>query len=342
MNKNVLLFLLFIMSITLIGCFDVVYHENLVVYDKQEVLEIAKEKYQIGKFYFINYELYHEIPFEVNNSNNYEMAITSFVGVNGGHDIQGMYANFICYLAYGIDDNGNHKFIYYNTNLDKNEEIADTIGASDYPYSCNFEDIASSIDTINYPRLRDKLSFLKNLNPSSDVTYLIDEKLTLRFQVKGLVPNCTSFQMTFDKNNGKTIFDIYCFNRNEAQLYFSTNPNSTLAIITDDNYQEYLPLSFEITVKNNPYDKYYYFLVTITLDNKDYSFLNLYMNINLNVTLIIDGQEEKVVVNWDPNYYQYGDDSFIINYYSDKTYHALAYEVKEFHWAVDKISGCLK
>ena len=342
MKKNVLLFLLFLMSITLIGCFEVVHHENLVVHDKNEVLEIAKEKYQIEKFYFTDYRINHDIPFVINNSNNYKKAITSFAGVNGGHDIQGMYKNFICYLAYGIDVNGNHKFIYYNTNLDKNDEIIDTIGASDYPYACNFEEIASSIDTIEYPLLKEKLSFLKKINQSSDITYIIGEELTLDFQVEKLVPNVIRFQMTFDKHNGITVFDIYCFSRNESKLYYSTNPNSTLATINNDNYQEYLPLSFDITTRNNPYENYYYFLVTVTLDNKDYTFLNLYMNIILDVTLMIDGKEEKVVVTWEPTYYKYGDDSFIINYYSDKTKDVSSYEIKEYIWTVDYISGCLK
>lgn len=128
--------------LTLVSC-DYTKHPDMVEYSIDEVLEIAKEKCNITSWIFINNKMngkYKDGQLEsfndikIINPENIDISFTSFAGKNGNHDIQGMYSNFICYYALGIDNNDNPKFIFYNTNLNKDAVIADTIGMSDYPF----------------------------------------------------------------------------------------------------------------------------------------------------------------------------------------------------------------
>ena len=140
-----------LITLLLTACLDYKKYPDMVEYDKTEVLDLAKAKYGIKSFVFTDEELHGEKHYDENdgvsvslytkkfgtdfiNGDNIEAAFTSFAGKNGNHDIQGMFRYFLCYVALGVSEDGQAKFIYYNLNLDKDAEIADTIGCSDYPY----------------------------------------------------------------------------------------------------------------------------------------------------------------------------------------------------------------
>lgn len=141
----------FVFTLLLSGCFDSTVYPDMVEYDSTEVLAVAKSKYDIKSFAFTHGELHgkkhydEETGFSVAlytkrfgddfiNGDNIDAALTAFAGKNGGHDIQGIYMNFLCYVALGVRTDGQAKFIYYNLNLNKDAVIEDTIGCSDYPY----------------------------------------------------------------------------------------------------------------------------------------------------------------------------------------------------------------
>ncbi|MCH5171463.1 MAG: hypothetical protein J1F31_01325 [Erysipelotrichales bacterium] len=153
MRKIITIICTFVLALTLSSCFfeRIKIHPNMVEYNENTVLETAKEKYDIKSFIFTNRKIHGETRYDESdqfivsfrtssfnsnfiNGDNIELAFTSFAGKNGGHDIQGMYYDFLCYVALGLNTEGIAKFIYYNLNLDKDAEIVNTIGCSDYPY----------------------------------------------------------------------------------------------------------------------------------------------------------------------------------------------------------------
>ena len=167
MKKTACIFSLILSVFCLSSCFGSTTFPNMVEYTEDEVLEIASEKYEIDSYIFTDLEFYGIVTsdesgnFELENyscnmsvdfinGDNVKTAFTSFAGKNGGHDIQGMYRDFLCYVALGINENGDTKYVYYNTNLDKYAKIADTIGSSDYPFDVLPSDIDSNFfDTLS-------------------------------------------------------------------------------------------------------------------------------------------------------------------------------------------------
>ncbi len=111
-------------------------------YSLEDVYNAAKEKYNLVNFvYEVGIEWHFEqgkigttfgLPFELVNANNVDVAINSFAGENGNYDTQMENVYFACYINIAQDVNGDYKFVFYNTNIIYDENIADTIGMSDY------------------------------------------------------------------------------------------------------------------------------------------------------------------------------------------------------------------
>ncbi len=208
-----------------VGCPAVTQFPDMVEYTADEVLAVAKEKYGIVEWLLTDGELRGEmerredgsfsiwthrepVQFGANfvGGDNLDAALSAFAGKNGGHDIQGMYADFICYVAIGKTANGAVKYIYYNVNLHKTAKIADTIGASDYTFDVLPTEITK--DTFSVPSDWQEMTRYLNRHfvdrKALNYTYS-GERLSLVYHdlPNGLVT------MEFYKESGKIVYDLY-------------------------------------------------------------------------------------------------------------------------------------
>lgn len=241
--KKSLLFLPFLFTIScLSSCFgSVTTYPNMVEYSNSEVLEVVKEKYDIDKFLFTDmpikgkvnkneeeiyeYTLYSSISNNFINPDNIEKAFTSFAGKNGNHDVQGHYRYFLCYCALGITKDNQAKYLYYNTNIDKNENIKSTIGSSDY----NQEVLPNEITENTYGDLSSWNDMYLYINKHFRIggNYLgfdySKDRLSLSYNERyhGLVT------MEFYKENANVVCDLYYAEdekkEDERYLVYSTS-----------------------------------------------------------------------------------------------------------------------
>ena len=244
MKKIFLLLLIVLTTFTLSSCFlfgDFTTHPDMVEYTEKEVLEVAGKKYGITEWVFngskimgkasydtegaFSLEFYNDGQFstEFVNGDNIEAAMKSFAGKNGNHDIQGMYSHFLCYVALGKCSDGSLKFVYYNTNIHKDTEIADTIGASDYTFEVLPSEITNDLFTVDskWTSMQLFLNDYKDGHPRG--FYYSGERLTRRRVIKYY----DYVELEFYKENGEVVYDIY-YTRDEAKpderrLIYSTS-----------------------------------------------------------------------------------------------------------------------
>ncbi len=256
MKKILIAFLTTFFCLTLTSCFETTKFPDMVEYSEEEVLEVAKEKYNIKRFYYtgvrVNKKDYEKEEFSYDNfdccgilnnlvnPNNVEVALTSFAGKNGGHDIQGMFRYFACYVALGIDEDNNAKFIYYNTNINKNKKIEDTIGSSDYPYDLHPSKINTRfMDEITMDWLRAYFKKMYNDEISIKGLYYCFDKPT----IITYLGSRDIHMIQFYEENNKTVFDIF---RIELDDHYYTN-----------NINEYITNQELIYSTSNQYEIYY-------------------------------------------------------------------------------------
>ncbi len=220
MKKFIIALFLLITPFILVGCFDYTEFPDMVEYEESAVLDIAKEKYNIESFIFTSDDIRGEVDKtdesklaflyitptygdEFLNSDNVEVAFTSFAGKNGNHDIQGMYSHFLCYAALGITSDGEAKFIYYNTNIHKDAKIADTIGSSDYPYDILPNEITDSIHSVDgqWLQMNQFLSKVKNRSP-----VYTEDCLSKIFKTEH---DNEKVVVKYYRENGNIVYDIY-------------------------------------------------------------------------------------------------------------------------------------
>ena len=226
MKKTSIILLIFLTTFTLSSCFlfgDVTTHPDMVEYTEDEILDVAKEKYSITEWIFTGTEItgktwydsegdfclkfYNDGQFgtEFMNGDNIEAAMQAFAGKNGNHDIQGRYSIFLCYVALGECADGSMKFVYYNTNIHKDAEIADTIGASAYTFDVSPAEITDSLFDVpsNWYQMRNFLKDFKGANSRGFV--YSGERLTIR-----RMESYYSYVVTeFYKEDGKVVCDLY-------------------------------------------------------------------------------------------------------------------------------------
>ncbi len=262
----VILVMLFVVGFALVGCFDYTEFPDMVEYDEETVLETAKAKYGIDHFIYtsdqlhgkvdksdgvkIEYLLHDSYSTEFINPSDTDSALTAFAGKNGNHDIQGMYNYFLCYIALGITEDGNAKFIYYNTNIHKDAELADTIGASDYPYDILPSDITDGIYQVN----GNWLAMNTFLNKVKGKGYrYTEQRLTKSFESdsggRGLV------DVVYYRENDKVAYDIYYSEPvngeydkyEEASLIYSTSERyGVLYYYYGFDKTEYFDIEFKV------------------------------------------------------------------------------------------------
>jgi len=211
----------------------------MVEYTENEVLEIASEKYGIDSYIFTDLEFNGIVTsgegesFEIKNyssnistdfinGDNVKNALTSFAGKNGGHDIQGMYQDFLCYIALGTTENGEAKYVYYNTNLDKYAKITDTIGSSDYP----FDVLPSEIDSDLFASLSQwtdmylYLSYFSEKSESYSYDFSGDKLAMMRLE-----PGEEYSRIEYYLEDGNIAYDLYYLPEKDISklVYSSSN-----------------------------------------------------------------------------------------------------------------------
>ena len=226
MKKILIILLIVLTTFTLSSCFlfgDVTTHPDMVEYTEGEILEVAKEKYGVTEWIFTGtaimgeawydaegafcLEFYNDGQFstEFVNGDNIEAAMQAFAGKNGNHDVQGMYSHFLCYVSLGECADGSMKFVYYNTNIHKDAEITDTIGASDYIFDVSPTEINDSLFDVpsNWHEMRRFLEEFKGGNPRGFC--YSGERLTRR-RMKSYYSYIVE---EFYKEDGKVVCDLY-------------------------------------------------------------------------------------------------------------------------------------
>ena len=198
-------------------------HPDMVEYTEEEILKIAGQKYGVTRWIFTGNDLRGDAEYNAEgvfcvklyeqqfsadfvNGSNVEAALQAFAGKNGGHDVQGMYESFLCYVALAECADGSLKFIHYNTNLHKDAKISDTIGASDYTFEVSPEEITDSLFEIPsywHQNNLDLNNHFKSLTPKG-LDYS-GERLSASYHDRygGLS------EAEFYKENGGIVLDLY-------------------------------------------------------------------------------------------------------------------------------------
>ena len=247
MKKTLALLLILATTFLLTSCFlfgGVTTHPDMVEYTEEEILEVAKEKYGMIKWIFTSTEIMGEASYDAEgvftldfygspysdqfstkfiNGDNTEAAMQAFAGKNGGHDVQGRYSHFLCYVALGECADGSLKFVYYNTNIHKDAEIADTIGASDYTFEVLPTEITNDLFTVDskWTSMQLFLNDYKDGHPRG--FYYSGERLTRRRNAKynGYI------EFEFYKEGNEVVYDIYYTKDDEKpeerRLVYSTS-----------------------------------------------------------------------------------------------------------------------
>ena len=226
MKKMLALLLIVLTTFTLSSCFlfgQVTTHPDMVEYTEEQVLGVAKEKYGITEWIFTGTEIMGKASYDANgvfalvfyddgqfgteftNGDNIEAAMQAFAGKNGGHDIQGRYSHFLCYVALGECADGSLKFVYYNTNIHIDATIADTVGASDYTFEVLPTEITNELFTVDtrWISMQSFLNDYKNGHPRG--FYYSGERLTRRRNEKynGYI------EFEFYKEDGMVVYDVF-------------------------------------------------------------------------------------------------------------------------------------
>ena len=298
MKKILTIFILGIFLL-LIGC-DYTYDPNIVSYTHEEALQLAEEKYDIDEWIFTKQQIRREILFEIVEGDNANEAIEAFAGVNGNHDIQGMFSEHKCFLSYGITKNNEHKFIYYNISINKKTDLAKAIGASKYPYSCTYEDINTAIDNIDSLYVKKKLDYLKK-EAYDDLHYLLDEELTFKINFSDV---SYYVGLKIYKEDDQVVVDIINFDDAKKTIFYSSSKNYQYQLdeINNNNSASYFDPQIRIEGIYNDakkiYNYYAYFYVTEKMDI-DLMKVNASINVKFNYT--VNGENKDYDVDWSIN-----------------------------------------
>ena len=308
-------------------------YPDMVEYTQTQILEVAKEKYSITEWIYIDSELRgrtwytdtgafkietHDTQYSGNlvNGDNTEKALTAFAGKKGGHDVQGLYGNFLCYVALGKCADDTLKFIYYNTNIHKDAEIADTIGASDYTLEVLPTEINNSLFTAPYEWLEMQL-FLNRFMDANPRSFIYSGKrLKLQKNYGGIV------ELEFYKENGEVVYDVYF---DKAQ---DDEEERRLVYSTSDRY--------DVIYNYYGVDKSQYFNITQTVTQSPYEqdVMVLWGNVE---TKENDGTVIYSNIGYRATYQKLGNDGELIEAVSsDNAYDKLSFERG---YGMEKIDG---
>lgn len=266
MKKIALIFIILVSIFTLSSCilFDsVTVFSNMKEYSEEEVLLVARDKYSVAEWIFIggylrgdvtksdeNVEIslhWEDFSADFINGDNIDAAMTAFAGKNGNHDIQGQFRYFICYVALARCTDGSLKYIYYNTNIDKNADIFDTIGASDYNFEVSPTDLTDEIFApgSDWGEMTRFLAGYKDINPK-DLIYSRDKLTYYREEQGG-----GSSEIEFYREGDRVVYDIfydkYAYDGEDRRLIYSTSDRyGVIYHASGADFAEYFEVSSEI------------------------------------------------------------------------------------------------
>lgn len=147
----------------------------------------------------------------------------AFAGKNGNHDVQGQYSRFLCCIALGRCADGTLKFVYYNTNINKDAEIADTIGASDYTFDVSPTEITNELFTVD-PQWTSMQLFLNDCKDARPRGFIYSGERLIRRREQ---TTYSYADFEFYKEAGKVVYDIYYIKDEEKpqerRLVYSTS-----------------------------------------------------------------------------------------------------------------------
>ena len=274
MKKIISIFSILILIIFLTSCPGRTVYPNMVKYDEEVILDAVKEKYNVEEFIMTGAEFHGHISKyleedeleiyyfknpkfsdEFINPDNIAKALKSFAGENGGHYTQMQYHDFICYVAIGRLEDGTYKYLYYNTNIDKDEKIADTIGSSDYNLEFLPKDITKENLNIDPSwSSKNKLfdDVLSNKEPL-DYNYLKD-RMTADFEYKQ-----HRGHIEYYYEDDKLKYDIYLTDKAtleepKGELVYSSNDKyGVIYYRTGDEISSNIAFNYDIIIDDEPY-----------------------------------------------------------------------------------------
>lgn len=241
MKRFFVLILLIITMFTLSSCFlfgDFTVHPDMVEYSKEQILDVAKNKYNVEEWIFDNVELVGKVQNDGTNfkvelcsdkfssqfvdGDNIENALQAFAGKNGNHDVQGKYSIFLCFVALGKCADGSLKYVYYNMNIHKDAVIADTIGASAYTFDVSPTEITDDLFNVDQKWTEMQL-FMKDCKGNNPKGFVYSGERLTRY----VSTNKYGISLEFYKEDGKVVCDMYYANGdatpNGSVLFYSTS-----------------------------------------------------------------------------------------------------------------------
>jgi hypothetical protein len=323
---------------SLSACFlfgESILYSDMFEYTEEEILNVAKEKYAITNWIYTGSEIkgetsynengefkleFHDIQYSTNfvNEDNIEKAMTAFAGKNGGHDIQGMFRYFLCYVALGKCSDDTLKFVYYNKNIHKDAEIIDTLGSSDYNFEVLPKEINNSRSIVDskWTSMQLFLNKFKDLTPKGFI--YSGDKLTIRSreQYNSII------ELEFYKENGNIVYDIY-YIKNE------NNPDKKDFVYSSSE-------RYEVIYNYYGLDKSLYFNIsqTVSQSTEQESCMSLKAKVS---TKEINGTVIYSRISYQIEYQVYRDNKVI---YSSSSSDSLINTLEfERGWMIDKIEG---
>lgn len=264
MKKSAFLLAICLFFLPLTACFHTTEYPNMKEYSQEEVLQVAAEKYNVRQYLFPDrtYYLYGEVDrdedgifrvqsytstFSVDfiNGDNIENAMTAFAGKNGPHDVQMTYRNFLCHIAIADTDNG-AKYIYYNTNIQKDADLVDTIGASDYSFDTLPTEVTQEVFSApdDWQAMR---TYLQSWQESYTHTISYSrERLTFTrpYRDQGVE------EIELYKENGKIVFDLYYQSVDDPDRQFVYSSSDRYVAVHASQQQDletYMTVSYTVS-----------------------------------------------------------------------------------------------
>lgn len=262
-RKTALLSAIVLFLLPLTACIHTTTHPNMKEYSQEEALRAAKDKYGIREYLLTDAEFYGEVNDDENgnfcvqsytsnfssdflNGDNIESAMTAFAGKNGSKNVQMTYRNFLCYVTIADTDNG-VKYIYYNTNISKDAALADTIGASDYPFDTLPTEVTQ--ETFSAPNDWQAMrTYLQYWQTAVDVNAFHYDKERLTLSRKNRHHGIEETE--FYKENGRIVFDLYYQSDDDSdrQLVYSSSDRYVAVHATQNqDLAAYMTISYTVS-----------------------------------------------------------------------------------------------
>ena len=294
--KKLLMIIVLGFFVMLSGCFET-YDPNIVLYTKEEAIEIAEEKYDIKEWFFTDYQIRNEILFAIVEGENAEEAIDAFAGMNGNHDIKGMFRDHKCYIAYGVTNSGEHKFIYYNISISKDMPLVDAIGASKYPYECSYEDIAEAVSNIDSTYVKNKLAYLKDIDYDKLQIHLLD-KFTIQVNFKEI---SYGMGLKLYKENDNVVVDVVNLVDSKNEIFYSSSSNFEYIVeeVNNSNYDTFIETKIRLErIYNDDTGKGDWYAYFYVVENVEIEYLDVSESINFKFSYTADGETKEFNSNW--------------------------------------------